>query len=435
MRYRLSDLPELLRSPLGRRQLLHGLSMRTTRVLVAAATLHRRFRIRNTKIIAVVGSFGKTTTTRCLLTVLIGRIHKQAAGNSGISLAKNILRIRPADKLGVVEVGISGFGQMARSVKILKPDIAVVTSIGSEHNRTFGTLQATRDEKADMVRALGATGLAFLNGDDPNVHWMAGQTRARVVTFGLGSGNDFRASDIRLDWPVGTRFKLHADGESCDFFSPLLGKHMLYGVLATVAVASHLGVDKDQCCRLLSRLKAKNGRLQPVPLDNGAIVLRDEFKSSYETIHSALDFLEEIPAKRKILVLGEVSEPPGSQGPIYRGIGEHLGKVATKAFFLCSEKSFKTYAGGAVAVGFHKSNLCNAGTDGLLELIAKLRTELVSGDVLLVKGRLNQRLERIAFALKGRSVACGLGVCDAKSTACDACPMLAQGWGERRILF
>jgi len=435
MRYRLSDLPELLRSPLGRRQLLQGLSIRTTRVLVAAAVLHRRFRIRHTRIIAVVGSFGKTTTTRCLLTVLTGRIHKQAAGNMGISLAKNILRIRPADTLAVVEVGVSGFGQMAKNVKIVKPDIAVVTSIGSEHNRTFGTLQATRDEKADMVRALGAGGLAFLNGDDPNVLWMAGQTKAKVVTFGFGSGNDFRASDISLDWPVGTRFNLHAGGESHDFFSPLLGRHMLYPVLATIAVASHLGVDSDQCRESLSRLKAMNGRLQPVPLDNGAIILRDDFKSSYETIHSAFDILEEIPVTRKIVVLGEVSEPPDSQGPIYRRIGEHLGKVATKAFFLCTKKSFNSYAGGAVAVGFPKSNLCNAGTDGLLELITTLRTELEPGDVLLLKGRFNQHLERIAYALQGRSVACELGVCDVKSTGCYHCPMLAEGWAGRRILY
>jgi len=435
MRYRVSDLPELLRSPLGRRQLLHGLTVRTTPVMVTAAVLHRRFRIKDTRIIAVVGSLGKTTTTRCLLTVLIGRIHKNQASNSGISLAKNILRIRPADKLAVVEAGISGFGEMAESARMVRPDIAVVTNIGSEHNATFGTLQATRNEKAAMVRALGGTGLAVLNGDDPNVRWMAGQTKARVVSFGFGGGNDFRASDIRLDWPAGTRFTLHAGGESRDFLSPLLGRHMLYPVLATIAVASHLGVDISRCGQLLSRLKPKEGRLQPVPLERGAIILRDDFKSSLETIHSALDLMEDIPATRKIVVLGEVSEPPDSQGLIYRRIGERLGKTATKVFFLCSHRSFRSYKGGAVAAGMSEEDLYNAGTNGLLDLIDVLRAELVAGDVLLLKGRGNQRLERIAYALQGRTVACELGFCDAKSTACDACPMLAGGWAGRRILY
>lgn len=435
MRYRWRDIPALVRTPLGRKQACHGLLVRTTPVFVLGATLYRRLFIRKTNITAVVGSFGKTTTTRCLLSCLGVPAHKKVGGNSGISLAANILRIRPAAKHAVIEVGVARRGQMLRSVTMVRPDIAVVTSIGSEHNRSFGNLEVARDEKAHMVRALDRTGLAVLNGDDPNVLWMMGQTKAAVKTFGFGADNHFRASDVKLNWPTGTYFKIHAGNDTFNVLSPFFGRHMIYPVLAAAVVADHRGLNLNHCFERLTGLKPSGGRLEPVPLDNGAIVLRDDFKCAAETIVAALDLVNEIPAKRKIVVQGEVNEPYGNQDRIYNEVGERIGQIASKAFFLCSSKSFKRYARGAKSSGMSKDCLYNAGTNGLSDLIELIRLELEPGDVLLVKGRNAQRLERLLFALQGRRVNCDLGVCDAKSTSCDSCPMLGQGWSGKKIVF
>jgi UDP-N-acetylmuramoyl-tripeptide--D-alanyl-D-alanine ligase len=383
----------------------------------------------------VTGSFGKSTTTQCILSACTDRLPKNFSGNYGISLAKNMLRIRPGDRHAVVETGISAPGQMDGIVKMVRPDMAVVTAIGSEHNRSFGSLETTRDEKANLVRALGEKGVAVLNGDDPNVLWMAGQTNATTVTFGFGPANQFRASDLRLDWPRGTRFTLHTVDGHCDVASPFLGRHMVYPVLAAVVVASHLGVDRRRFLSRLERWKPLPGRVQPLKLDSGAAVLRDDFKGPAETIHAAFDLLEKIPAKRKLVLMGEVSEPYGRQGPVYRKIGERIGKIATKAFFVCQKNGFKNYAAGARTAAMLKDNLTNYGSNGILELTAALRSELKDGDVLLVKGRDTQRLERIVFALQGRAVKCALAVCDAASTNCDNCPMLGPGWSGRKILF
>ncbi|MFH1153275.1 MAG: Mur ligase family protein [Pseudomonadota bacterium] len=409
--------------------------LRATPSFVLRARLHRRFFIHKTNITAVVGSFGKTTTTQCIAAALDIKPPRQPGGNSGISLAENILQVKHPDAYGVIEVGISGKGQMARHVKMVRPDITVVTSIGSEHNRSLGTLDVTRHEKAYMVRALGKTGLAVLNGDDPNVLWMKSQTQAKVVTFGLGPDNHFRASDIRLNWPMGTCFKLHSGYDTVDVTSPFLGKHMVYPVLAAAAVAHHHGVDLVDWLSRVARLDPMQGRIQPVLSQNGAIVLRDDYKAAAETIHAALDLMEEIPVTRKFIVLGEVNEPCGNQDQVYRRIGERLGKAVSRGFFLCSTKSFRNYSGGAVSKGFPRDCLCNAGTNGLFNLITMLQSELKPGDVLLVKGRNSQRLERIAFALQGRKINCLLPLCDAQSIACWNCPMLEQGWPKGNIVF
>ena len=414
---------------------MHGLALRTTPAWVLGATLYRKFFLQQTRVVAVAGSFGKTTTTRCLLALLTGEFNRNQGGNRGIPAARNILRIRPRDRFAVIETAVSDFGHMAQNARLIQPDIAVVMCVGSEHNLTFQTLEATRNEKADVLRALGKKGLAVLNGDDPHVRWMSGQTDADVVTFGCGRENDYRASDISLEWPSGTRLTLHTPRETHRLFSPLFGKHMTYPVTAAAAVADRLGLDLSACLPNLTKIEPVPGRLNPLSLASGAIVLRDDFKSTTETIHSALDFLEEIPGRRKIVALGEVSEAPGSKGPIYRRIGKRIGQTAAKAFFICSTKSFSLYANGAVSAGMAKKNLYNAGTDGLTDLIDILRSELRAGDVLLVKGRGNQRLGRLAFALQGRAVGCRLSACDAASTLCDRCPMLASGWSGRKIVF
>src|SRR4029078_11316755 len=113
--------------------------------------------------------YGKTTTTRAI-TLALGRTpHPWLAGNGFSYLALAVLRIRPGGRHTAIEVGISGPGQMAGYAELLRPDIAVVTSIGREHSGTLKSLETTRQEKAELVRALPSSGLAVLNSDDPNV--------------------------------------------------------------------------------------------------------------------------------------------------------------------------------------------------------------------------------------------------------------------------
>ena len=119
--------------------------------------------------------------------------------------------------------------------------IVVVNAIGREHIQSFRDLAHLRDEEAHMVRTLRPDGLAVLNGDDDNVRWMATQTRARVVTYGLHPGNDVYASDLVLAWPYGTRFLLHAHRQRQVVQSRLIGTFMLYPLLAAAAVALTVG--------------------------------------------------------------------------------------------------------------------------------------------------------------------------------------------------
>ncbi|MEP6996586.1 MAG: Mur ligase family protein [Betaproteobacteria bacterium] len=252
MRYRLKDIPAMLGTPAGRRQVADGVAYRLWPAASRLARLYRCTIARRTRVVAVVGSFGKSTTTRAIAAAVAAPEAKSTTANAWTAVAQAVLRIRPSQRHAVIEVGIGGPGQMEPYARLLRPDLTVVTSIGSEHHETLGSLDVTRAEKARMVSAMSTSGIAVLNGDDPNVLWMTAQAPGRVIAFGFGAGCDVRAEHIRLDWPHGTRFRLDAFGQQRELAVRLIGRQMIYPVLAAIAVALAEGVALDDA---LSRIR------------------------------------------------------------------------------------------------------------------------------------------------------------------------------------
>lgn len=428
MRYRLRDVPALLRTVPGRRRLMSTVAHHAWPILAGPAAAHRRSLARGTRVVAVTGSFGKTTTARAVATALGGQPRSDIGRNTKAFVALAVLRIKPGQRHAVIEVGITRPNEMAGYARVVGPDVAVVTSVGSEHNRSLESLDVTRAEKAHLVRVLTASGIAVLNGDDPNVLWMKEQTRARIRTFGFGEGNDVRAGPWVLDWPHGMRFRVFTRDGTGEARVRLMGRPMVYPILAAVTVALEEGVSLDRALAALETLEPTPGRLQPVPLAGGTILLRDDFKSAQETIEAALDLLAEIPAKRRMVVLGDVSEPVGAQGPIYRHLGQRVAEVASRAVFLTGN-NFSAYLAGARKGGLSAEAVVNA--HGRVRLaIEALKDDLRPGDVVLIKGRDTQHLARVALGLTSRQVGCELTVCEVK-LRCERCPMLERGWGTR----
>jgi UDP-N-acetylmuramoyl-tripeptide--D-alanyl-D-alanine ligase len=431
MRYRWRDIASLFATPVGRAQLIEGVNYRLWPVSSRLARVYRRTLVRRTRVVVIVGSSGKSTTVRAVAAAIDVPPADTLLYNAWGSVSRAMLRIARGQRHAVVETGIADKGQMRQYARVVQPDVTVVTSIGSEHHRSLGSLDVTRDEKAWMVRALPPGGTAVLNGDDPNVMWMKGETRARIVTFGFGAACDVRAVDARIDWPLGTRFRLLAFGNERDVSIRLLGHHMVYAALAAIAVAHLEGVPLADALARLAALAPTPGRLQAIELRNGATLLRDDYKSPVETIDAAIDVLEEIPARRRIVLLGEISEPPNPQHATYRRIGERVGRVA--AHFLVVGTMIKDYRPGARAGGMDAARIVAAGdTPGAVA--ARLAALLEPGDVVLVKGRDTQRLARVCLILLGRTVGCEIRSCHLRTITCDECPMLERGWGAHRVV-
>ncbi len=379
---------------------------------------------RRPRIVAVIGSVGKTTTMRTVSAALGLQVSRPAFlnANSHAAVGRALLSVRPWQTHAVLEVAINGPGQMRIQATTVRPDVVVVTAIARDHWQSFPTLEATRDEKADIVRTLSATGVAVLNADDPNVRWMATQTKARVVMVGEASDAEVRATDIELDWPHGMRFVVHVGGESRPVRTRLVGRHMVYAAVAALAVAHIEGLSLDGAIAAVESVDPTPGRMQTMALPNGAFVLRDEFKGTADAWDAAIETLAAIPAKRHMVVFGEIAEETGRTA--YRDAGRKAAQVVDRAIFVGSGKNFKLYRSGAVAGGLSRDQIDHVRQAH--EAVELLRDELVEGDVVLIRGRWQQALGRVGLALAGRAVKCRVDPCPFKRMLCDVCPFLGQ---------
>lgn len=182
----------------------------------------------------------------------------------------------------------------------------------------------------------------------------------------------------------------------------------------------------------LTALEPTPNQMEIVRLDNEAWILNDSYKETIESVFSSLEVLGGIPADRRIVVLGEVEDAPGSLGVIYRQVGLLSAKYVDVAIAVCSRNSAKPLRTGAVSAQVVGATVNHAGRDWHASY-RLLAGELRSGDVVLLKGRRTQRLERLLLALQGVEVRCRVAACKCSVRTCRPCPMLKSGWEGRQV--
>jgi UDP-N-acetylmuramoyl-tripeptide--D-alanyl-D-alanine ligase len=279
------------------------------------------------RIVGVTGSNGKTTTKNLLRTVLerVGpTIAPRASFNNEVGAPLTMLEVTDETEFLVAEMGASAVGDIARLIRMARPDIGIVLTVGLAHAGEFGGIEATMKAKAEMVTGLLASDAAILNADDPRVVSMAGLTRARVVWFGLGDDAAVRATNVRPH-PRGTDFIVElADGTSAPVRFAVLGEHHVTNALAAVAAAIELGVRLEEIIAALESVTlAERWRMQVMGGRDGVTVINDAYNASPDSMAAALKTLAQVrnPGTRTIAVLGEMSELGEFSGEEHDRIG------------------------------------------------------------------------------------------------------------------
>lgn len=277
----------------------------------------------NVVFIGITGSCGKTTTKELILRVLSTKYKGHAnrgTCNTLRELVRMILQARPKDKFCIQELTIGGLGEtipIEKQLKMLKPRFGVITNIGTDHISALGSIEAIAEEKGKLVEALSDTGTAILNADDHRVIGMQTRCKGRICTYGLNENAKVRATDIQSNWPDRLSFTVHYKDQSRKIQTQLCGTHWVPCVLAAVSVGLEMDVSLDQIADALKSSPPVPGRMSPVDLLNGITVIRDDRKAPLWTIPASLQFMKDAKAKRRIIVVGTISDYRGDASSKY----------------------------------------------------------------------------------------------------------------------
>jgi UDP-N-acetylmuramoyl-tripeptide--D-alanyl-D-alanine ligase len=361
---------------------------------------HARRKRLNPTVVGITGSVGKSSTKEVVASVLSQRFktyRNPGNMNSEIGLPVSLLEVDPGTEVAVLEMGGAyAFGEVALLAEIALPNVAVVTNIHPVHLSRMGTIEAIAATKAELVAAIPPDGVVVLNGDDHRVRAMAAVSRARVITYGHGEDNDFRADQVQTRGLEGTSFRLTFDGARYDVTTRLIGGHAPQLALAALAVGHGLGMSIPEMLTALETQKAQI-RLLLVPGPRGSRLIDDTYNASTPSVLSALGVLSEIEAKRKIAVLGDMRELGDVTEQEHRVVGRRVTDVVDRLFTY--GELARTFADEARAT---RPDLAidSFGVDQKDELVDILLETLQEGDAVLLKGSRGLEMERIVAALR-----------------------------------
>ena len=365
--------------------------------LVALQTLATAVRkIWGKTAIGITGSMGKTTTKEALAHLLATkyRVHRTKGNfNNHFGLPLGLLTLEPEYDVAVVEMGMSHSGEIAALSRIALPNQAVITNVAPVHLESFDSIAGIARAKYELIEALPSGGTAVLNADDEYVSQFGRDFKGTVIMFGLRSSADVRAENIEIIGHEGTHFDLVSREIRQPVQSPLLGRHNVYNVLAAAAVAMDHGITPSEIAAALPSLQPADKRGQVVQLGN-ITVLYDCYNSSPKALMAAVETLAAMPARRRIVVAGEMLELGPTAEQLHRECGIYM--AGSKVDFLLGVRGLaKPMVEAASYAGLAAEFVSTPEEAG--EWLAR---ETRDGDVVLMKASRGVKLEKALEAWK-----------------------------------
>lgn len=349
------------------------------------------------RVIGITGSVGKSTTKELVADVLSERfqtLRNPGNLNNEIGLPLTLLRLTQGHQRAVLEMGFYVPGEINLLCQIARPQIGVVTNIGTVHAERAGSMEVIARGKAELIQSLPADGVAILNQDDPLVRAMAESTRATVLFYGLTPASDLWADEIESLGLDGIRFCLHWGKEKIHLRVPLIGRHSVHTALRAAAVGLVEGLTWQEIGDGLTRGRSQL-RLVAVHTRNGALLLDDTYNASPESTLASLNLLADLNGRR-VAVLGDMYELGQ-----YEDQGHFL--VGARAAEVCSELIAVGILGKKIAAAALQSGMpayAITWVESVPEAIEILQSKLRPGDIALVKGSHGLRMDRIINALE-----------------------------------
>ena len=279
-------------------------------------------------LVGVTGSTGKTTTKEAIAHVLSTRFRvfkSQGNFNNQFGLPLMLLKLEPEHEIAVIEMGMSHAGEITALAKIAEPDIGVVTNVAPVHLEFFNSVADIARAKYELIQSLCEGGTAVLNADDEYVSQFGRDFKGRVLLYGLKPLANVRAENIEQKGMAGSEFDLVADGNRIHAMLPLQGIHNIYNAFAASAVGLVRGMTLAEIGAAMASLAPAEKRGQVVQVGN-ITVINDCYNSNPKALDAMVDTLAAMPAKRRIVVAGEMLELGPAGEEMHRQSGKHMAE-------------------------------------------------------------------------------------------------------------
>ena len=333
----------------------------------------------NGGVIGITGSVGKTTTKDLLHRCLTSSFRASASErsfNNELGLPLTLLNAPDDVEWVVLEMGARGAGHIARLTDIGRPDVGIVTSVAMAHVEYFGDLEGVARAKSELVSALPRSGVAVLNVDDPRVAGMASVSPCPVLRYAVEGDADVRAEGIVLDGDLRPRFQMATPWGGGEVRLALHGIQQVPNALAAAAAALWCGVSFDGVVDALRTAAGSPLRMEVRRMPNGPVLVVDCYNANPASTEAALRSMAELPAGRKVALLGLMAELGADTETEHRRTAQLAEELGIEVV------GYQTPLYGSRHV---------SSTDAAVALLL----ELGPGDAALVKGSRVARLEDV----------------------------------------
>ena len=373
--------------------------------LAALAALGRAARGRSAaRIVAVTGSVGKTGTKEALRHALAaqGETHASAGSlNNHWGVPLSLARLKRSARYGIFELGMNHAGELAELSPLVRPHVAVITTIEPAHLGHFASLEAIADAKAEIFVGVEPDGTAILNRDNPHFARLAAAARrcgiARIVGFGAAAAAEIRLLDCRLEAERSSA-RVDVMGETIACTIGLPGRHWVMNSLAVLGAVKAAGGDAAAAAASLALLPglAGRGRRHSVALAGGSLTLIDEsYNASPAAMAAAIAVLGATtpgPGGRRLAVLGAMLELGDRSPELHAALAEPLrAHGIDRVFTVGADMEHLRRALPPAMRGGHAADAA--------EMAGMLAATLRPGDVVTVKGSAGSRMAEIVKRL------------------------------------